>query len=287
MKRQFFFFEIECSVWELVLVWKVTNTKNKVKHTVYAQTSLLPADRRSGLAAVETACFVWLSVCVCFFFNLFFYWASTSYGEQTMSWWVGCRLLLIPALTAFLLKHFIEQNLLLVDVVWSLCEHYRGLTYRSIEFTFLIHSQIKTSIHASYAHQPDSQTDKLQNTCQTTTLVRHWPDTFTTVAQLYIHSAVLARVFLSKMFNLTPLFPAETSHVNQPKVVHWFSSLAKLVVSWLANWSVWRADKCPSLTTKAHRLCFYLLTGLCLALWFSTKNNWCLNCCALSKTRGI
>lgn len=89
-----------------------------------------------------------------------------------MSWWVGCRLLLIPALTAFLLEHFIEQNLLLVDIVWSVCEHYRGLTYRPIEFTFLIHPQIKTSVHASYAHQPDGQTDKLQNTCHTTALIR-------------------------------------------------------------------------------------------------------------------
>lgn len=89
-----------------------------------------------------------------------------------MSWWVGCHLLLIPALTAFLLEHFIEQNRLLVDIVWSVCEHYRGLTYRPIEFTFLIHPQIMTSIHASNAHQPDGQTDKLQNTCHTTALIR-------------------------------------------------------------------------------------------------------------------
>lgn len=35
---------------------------------------------------------------------------------------------------------------------------------RPIEFTFLIHPQIKTSVHTSNAHQPDGQTDKLQNT---------------------------------------------------------------------------------------------------------------------------
>lgn len=41
-----------------------------------------------------------------------------------------------------------------------------GLTYRPIELSFFIHSQVQASVHASYADQSHGQTDELQDTCR-------------------------------------------------------------------------------------------------------------------------
>lgn len=67
MKRQFFFSEIERSVWEVVLVWKVTKTKTRWA-THRPRWSEVRA-RSSG----NTACFVWLSV---FFLYIYIIWGA-------------------------------------------------------------------------------------------------------------------------------------------------------------------------------------------------------------------
>lgn len=176
MKRQFFFSEIERSVWEVVLVWKVTKTKTRWA-THRPRWSEFRA-RSSG----NTACFVWLSV---FFLYIYIIWGTDYELVGGLSFAPHSSADCIPIGTLHRAEPSVGGYCL-----ECVCEHYRGLTYRPIEFTFLIHPQIMTSIHASNAHQPDGQTDKLQNTCHTTALIRQWPDTFTTAAQLYINNAV-------------------------------------------------------------------------------------------------
>ncbi len=67
MKRQFFFSEIERSVWEVVLIWKVTKTKTRwATHRPRWSESRA---RSSG----NTACFVWLSV---FFLYIYIIWGT-------------------------------------------------------------------------------------------------------------------------------------------------------------------------------------------------------------------
>lgn len=67
MKRQFFFSEIERSVWEVVLVWKVTKTKTR-----WATHRPRWSEVRAHSGG-NTACFVWLSV---FFLYIYIIWGA-------------------------------------------------------------------------------------------------------------------------------------------------------------------------------------------------------------------